>query len=322
MSEASRNIYLALAGLLRIKSEQDVPAWFLDPGMEWAIFADAVALGSRRASPAISQAVVAISEASAGSAGSRWKALNKLAYGKDGPAIWLYESQYKDGRSPGPTTFQIKGIYEKAGLEVSSPELPDHASVELAFLAYLYERQIEEGAEEDIWRKVKKIFSKNHAGKWLPRLGRGLSASEDAAWRAVGRLLIALFERGNEVQPRREKVGLGLPVIGDSGSCSLCGFCAQICPTQALQIYEINNFTELGFQSKLCVYCNKCEEICPEEVLACAGDKISSDVQTLVQSPLAVCPACGTTTVSLAELAYTAEKLGSPAWLAYCQRCR
>ena len=322
MIEETRNIYTALAELLGARSGDELPDWFFNPGGEWKVFNDAVLWGAAGASPAMSQAVVAISEVPSGSTRSRWGSFWQTAYGKGGPKIWLYESQYVDGRCPGPVTFQVKAIYDKAGLAVDGPELPDHAAVELAFLALLVEKQLEEPADRDVWRKIERIFIKNHAGKWLPRLGRGLARSGDAAWHAVGLLLEGVFERGKALPPGGNTGNLGLPWIREKEKCSLCGFCTQACPTQALQIYEDEAATSIGLHDKLCVYCGKCAAICPEKIIGCQGDAVGEGVHMLFQSPRAICPSCGKVTVSLAELKYTAARLGFPEWLAYCQDCR
>ncbi|MGC8779837.1 MAG: hypothetical protein ACP5UQ_03140, partial [Anaerolineae bacterium] len=43
----------------------------------------------------------------------------------------------------------------------------------------------------------------------------------------------------------------------------------------------------------------------------------------LRRSPRATCPACGKPTVSQAELAFVAARLGDhPSWLDYCPACR
>ncbi|MDP1714362.1 MAG: molecular chaperone TorD family protein [Anaerolineales bacterium] len=53
------------------------------------------------------------------------------------PRFWLYESAAKTGKILGAQAFEMAHLYRAAGLESAGPELPDHISLELAFLSHL-----------------------------------------------------------------------------------------------------------------------------------------------------------------------------------------
>jgi ferredoxin len=216
----------------------------------------------------------------------------------------------------------VSALYRQAGLEINGPELPDHAAIELEFLAFLAEQEIVDSEHEREWWKIRQLFIRRHAGRWLPDLGRKLSRSTDPAWAAVGQLLKAILSPPR----RREQIQAqpGLPRIASAEACSLCGFCAQVCPTRALYIDEDSQTTRLLLATGFCVRCRKCERVCEAQTL-----KLDSNLEhrpamiLLRQSPRAICPGCGTVTFSQAELAAVATRLGQhPAWLDYCLECR
>lgn len=89
-----------------------------------------------------------------------------------------YESVYVDkdpladrGLVMGPSTFKVKEFYAKAGLAPSKDfgELPDHIGLELAFMAFLCEK--EAGAEDKDkageYLKLEKAFLEQHLIKWM-----------------------------------------------------------------------------------------------------------------------------------------------------------
>ena len=56
-----------------------------------------------------------------------------------------------------------------------------------------------------------------------------------------------------------------LPMI-DEKKCTVCGDCADICPTGALGL--LNN--QMIFQNPgNCTYCTLCEQICPQKAIRC-----------------------------------------------------
>lgn len=83
----------------------------------------------------------------------------------------------------------------------------------------------------------------------------------------------------------------------DHRACSLCGMCAQGCPTGALAYREKNGQASLSFQASLCALCGLCVEACPEKALGLkrsfAPRLLSGPPQILQESLLARCCRCG-----------------------------
>jgi Ni,Fe-hydrogenase III small subunit/NAD-dependent dihydropyrimidine dehydrogenase PreA subunit len=58
----------------------------------------------------------------------------------------------------------------------------------------------------------------------------------------------------------------GRPVIASAACAADCTACADVCPTQAIQL------TPLGIDLGRCVFCNACAEICPDNKIAFTPD--------------------------------------------------
>ncbi len=317
--EALAEIYQGLAEALA----SPPAAWLAVPGREWPLWQAAVSLAAHSVGEAWQQAVLKMAEVPADALAARREAYRQICRLPARPPLALYECQYADGRFPGPATFTVKRLYAQAGLEVEGAEMPDHVSVELAFLAYLCQQEARGGAEAADWRTARRLFIKQHAGKWLPQVGRTLAHSSFPAWEAVGMLLAASLEpvrlRKSAQASETAKVYPQIAVVED---CNLCGFCVQVCPTQALRIREDESQTELWLLPEKCVSCHKCERVCETDALTLAGEAYHAP-RVLRSSPRAHCPRCGAPTVSQAELSAVAAMLGEhPDWLDTCLNCR
>jgi NAD-dependent dihydropyrimidine dehydrogenase PreA subunit len=221
----------------------------------------------------------------------------------------------------GPQATEVERYYQAAGLEVAGAELPDHVSMELAFLAHTADY----GAPD-----VERDFISKHAGRWLPSLGRALARSGDEVYAPIGQLLAEWVEECAELRPPHGASHTArlprLPVMLQAEACTLCGFCAQVCPTRALAIHETARETSLVLSPVKCVGCNKCERVCEMHTLKMqpsAGEYATSRGSSVLrQSPLARCRGCDEPMVSRAELDFVIRQIGHPAWLDYCSDCR
>lgn len=315
-THALADLYAGLAAILANAARGELPDWFACRGQDWPLFASAKALTTQMAG-----AVAAMAEVGAG---SRKGGCHHLFVGNGRPPIMLYESWHVDGRFPSPTTFAVQAVYRQAGVEPAG-ELPDHAAVELEFLSFLTEREEEDAGQAQQWRAVRRRFLKAHANRWLPQVARRLAQSDDEAWVAVGLLLTAVLALpdGPRTQKRIVQHAVSLPAMQDAVNCTLCGFCAQTCPTRALRISENEQATRLYLLPESCIFCGKCEKVCDEQVLALTGGMNKETAVLLHESPRAICPRCGQPTVSQAEMAAIVHRLGEhPAWLDYCLNCR
>lgn len=311
-------LFQALAEALASPS-YGIPEWICAPGREWPLFEPVVQIAARQPDARWGRAVEALAGVDSASPEARRGEYEILFVGRGRPKIWLYECYHINGRIPGPASFTVKSLYEQAGLEAESAELPDHAALELAFLAYLCEQETQSRDAE--WGAARRLFIKSHAGKWLPAVGRALMACEYPAWRAVGHVLAASLSSRPPMSLKTSEVSR--PQISREVDCDLCGFCVQTCPTRALGIREDDQATSLWLNSGRCVGCDRCVRICPAGVLALEETEPSQNLVLLRQSPRAACPRCGAFTVSKIEIEAIAARLGEhPAWLDNCLDCR
>jgi TorA maturation chaperone TorD len=116
-----------------------------------------------------------------------------------GPHVQPYAAIYLGGEGAslcGPATTWARGFMEWAGFSVA-PEhrvLPDHASVELEFMARMAEREAQALEESDTetaerCRGIQKEFLDKHLGRWLPQFCvRTAEHAELSFYREMARL--------------------------------------------------------------------------------------------------------------------------------------
>lgn len=316
------------------------PDWMCLPGREWPLTRVAARMASDPATrPALRKRIKgpmqALSAIEAEDAAGRLRRHRALFAGSSRPRLWLYESAFLNGRLIGPQTFAVERAYRAAGLAPEGAELPDHASLELEFLACLAE------ADSDAARSEERRFVHAHAGRWLPSLGQQLAEAGEDVYAPIGRLLANFLDAvpaGRAVTDGAEASAPSvsrhvlraprLPVMPDPEGCTLCGFCAQACHARALGVRESDERTSLVLLNPAaCTGCGKCAVVCPtgalrpaEERELCLDGALPGRV--LRASPRMTCPACGAPTVSRAEADFLVSRLGHPAWLDYCIDCR
>lgn len=322
MNQERADLYLALAEVL-----YEVPAWLARPGREWPLFRSARLLAP--VSTAASGAVSALAQIEAEPLPARRARYQALFAGEGCPHCWLYESLHRRGRLLGPETEAVGQLYRQAGLKIPGSELPDHASLELSFLAYLAGQAGAEPEHARRWHKMEQQFVRKHAGRWLPELGRTLATSGDRVYAPVGRLLAEWLEEVVSVPARKSRVQR-LPQV-DVEACTLCAFCVQVCPTGALAIHEDASETVLLLAPERCSGCGRCVITCEPSAMKLRATSAASTTEgqaagskwlSLRRSTRAICCACNQPMVSQAELDFVASRLGRPGWLAYCLSCR
>ncbi|MEI7846267.1 MAG: molecular chaperone TorD family protein [Chloroflexota bacterium] len=302
------DLYTALA-----ESLAEPEPWLCLPGREWPLFE----LASRYLPNSIAVPGMALIQAE--NLLARQERYAALSSGQSGqPRFWLYESAFLTGRILGEATFAVAKCYSQAGLQVDGSELPDGAALELAFLAHL--AQNNPAAEKD--------FLKSHAVLWLPALGQSLARGADPVYAAIGQLLsdwitnvVTLVSAAEMVRP-----GVRIPVLDNAPACTLCGFCAQRCPTRALAIHETSFETALVLLASRCTGCGRCAAVCDTRLLTMepvpVEALVGSKPQALRVSERVACKGCGQPMVSHAEMDYVIHQIGHPDWLDYCPACR
>ena len=320
MNQSRANLYQALAEALA-----EPPEWLALPVGEWPLYQAALQIAPE--SEAARQAVGAMMEISKETLEQRQNRYAVLFAGPNRPQIWIYESGALLGRLFSEITLDVERWYRSAGINIVGAELPDHASLELAFLAYL------SAAEQEDFSRFENDFLQRHVLRWLPELGRSLVSSQDMVYAPIGRLLVDWLEEINPRQaaPRSQKAlrpSRYVPTIHPDQveDCILCGFCSQVCPANALVVRENQQVTGLQLSARRCVGCGKCLPVCEPNILhmekIAPGEERTAAWKTLRKSSRAVCKACGQPLISQAELEFMAIRLGNPAWLELCQDCR
>ena len=312
-------LYLALAEVVA-----EPPGWLALSGKEWPLFACASSLAT--ASKAAARAAEHLAQIGAEPLALRRARYEALLAAPGQPRFSLYESLQRSGRLLGSEMLAVERLYRVAGLEIAGDQLPDHASLELAFLAYLAWKAASDSEHTRQWQRIERHFIRKHAGRWLPEVGRAIAASGDAVYAPVGLLLAQWLEE--TLQRRRNKRPLPqVPRVSQAG-CTFCGFCVQICPTGALQIEEDQTETALLLCASRCSGCGLCIHTCTEgamQLVATGDGRFGAETdswQMLRVSPRAACPGCGEPTVSRAELEFVTSQIGPAPWLEYCLRCR
>ena len=300
----------------------DPPAWMVQAGRAWPLW-PAAALAAEDA-PRLGAAVAALADIPAATLAERRRSYRMLYAGSGRPRIWPYESHHRSGRLMGPETAVLEKLYRAAGLSAVDGELPDHASVELAFLAHLAQLQDEQPARAARWLRLERRFLQLHAGTWLPGLGRSLAETRDPVYGPLGLFLAELFSAPPR-SPRGPVSGAAQrPVAVNAAACTLCSFCVPACPTRALAMAESGRETRLVLQPAACIGCRLCVRACPQHALElrAGGGGTPLPLQTLIKSPRLTCSACGAPTVSEAEFNYVAAQVGSQPWMRLCLTCR
>jgi ferredoxin len=327
------DLYQALAEALA-----EPPEWLALAGCDWPL--TAVVRNLAGSSVNLDGAVTGLAAVPAESLPARRRRYAALAFGPGRPPLWFYESGQREGRLLGQAAGAVARLYQAAGLELAGAELPDHASVELAFLAFLARRQAGEPESSRAWQQLERRFIEEHGGCWLPALGRALAESGDPVYGPVGRLLACCFSTTERPARRRlpdRRQPPRLPTLARPEECTLCTFCVQVCPTRALTVHETGDETILLLLDSRCNGCAKCVGACATAALKLAPRPVADPGQPAVapvengavaqwrplrRSPRAICLACGEAMVSHAELDFVASQIGRPAWLAYCLECR
>ncbi len=81
-------------------------------------------------------------------------------------------------------------------------------------------------------------------------------------------------------------------------ACVGCGACARVCPSDAIEVLDEEDFRVIRVFYGKCTFCARCEEICPEEAITltqthelASYTKEEEYVECKVK--LAKCPICG-----------------------------
>ena len=267
-------------------------------------------------------------------------AFTRLFLGPGRPIAHPYESVYVEGRLAGEAAAQVERSYAEAGLQMSAAgrELPDHVSLELAFMGCLAAQEERDPELRAVWRDRQRRFLHEHLARWLPKFCEKIESSEthpyynDAARAAkeligedVARLSYPLADAESRLSTRsqdsehapsqrsRDHPNIRLGV--NSSLCTLCTLCADNCQPDALTVVCTPTALELAFDPARCNGCRACLRLCPEGAIIinrgpAPGVDAGAPRSVVAAASRAVCPECHHPHVAEPWLERLAERLG------------
>jgi len=237
----------------------------------------------------------------------------RLFVGPGPPVAHPYESVYREGRTMGRTTLDVRRQLVEEGLAPEGRTLPDHIGIELAFMAHLAGREAlawEMGNVDaaQTYLQRQEAFLRDHLLAWLPQFCRRLLAGRPHAHYAGLARYAESFVIGDV---SRVEAWLGGATTAAAGpvarsewwsvtvglGCTLCDICTQVCRPGALRIAyaDLGGEVSLRFETALCDGCAACQHWCPEKAVRVRrvpdGERPASG--ELVRSAMLACPRCG-----------------------------
>lgn len=273
-------------------------------------------------------------------------AYTRLFLGPGRPVAHPYESVYIDGHLVGESTQQVVTCYTEAGLQVcyTDPELPDHISLELAFMAHLVMQEETDSEDALTWRERQHRFLDQHLSRWLPSFCERIERSDAhpfycqaarAACNLVEEDLARLSSKLNEatrflaeddilpLQPEKSGLPSGdqprrhpnIRIHVDPSMCTVCTLCVDNCRQGALAIHLTPTTLGLKFDPAHCNGCRVCLRLCPEDAITLHRDQsllapLSTNENILIATRRVTCPECKRPHIASTWLERLAERLG------------
>ena len=283
-------------------------------------------------------------------------AYTRLFLGPGRPVAHPYESVHVEGHLLGEAAAQVVRCYAEAGLEVSAAdrELPDHVSLELAFMAHLAAQEKADPDQETVWRDRQRRFLHEHLVRWLPQFCEKIECSEahpyysEAAQAAkelveedMARLKSPLPDAEtrpladspeHKLVPRKRSVQHpDMRLAVDLSLCTLCTLCTDNCRPGALTVVCTLTTLSLAFDRTSCNGCRACLRQCPEDAITIDRGPallvpLSMDKSLVISASRVVCPQCHRPHIAEPWLDRLAERLGGGECarrsLSLCLRCK
>jgi TorA maturation chaperone TorD/Pyruvate/2-oxoacid:ferredoxin oxidoreductase delta subunit len=237
----------------------------------------------------------------------------RLFVGPGPPVAHPYESVYREGRTMGRSTLDVRRQLVEEGVAPEGRTLPDHIGIELAFMAHLADREALAWETRDldtgrayVDRQV--AFLRDHLLAWLPQFCRRLLAGRPHAHYASLARYAESFVMGDVSRVEEWLGGDSTAATGPVArrewwsvtvgkECTLCDICTQVCRPGALRRAhsDLRDEVSLHFETALCDGCAACQHWCPEKAVRVRrvpdGERPAGG--ELVRSAMLACPQCG-----------------------------
>ena len=111
-------------------------------------------------------------------------------------------------------------------------------------------------------------------------------------------LLQSLLALAEPASHTLESQDLPFLQIETAVECDVCGLCATLCPSEALQRNDHEGKRVIEFNTSLCIACHLCLEICPRKALRSSTsfnicDVLAGKSMVIAEQVTSTCPRCG-----------------------------
>lgn len=260
-------------------------------------------------------------------------AYTRLFLGPQKPLVYPYESVHIEGQLGGITCDQVKRCYAEAGLKMSTTQhqLPDHISVELAFMAYLAAQEEQDTAQAQTWRQKQRRFLLDHLARWLPSFWQKIENSAAHPYYHEAACTLRMLVEGDLKRSTVTKRYLNIRLSVDTQRCTLCTLCKDSCSPGAISVESTHTALTLLFNRADCNGCRACLRICPENAIILErcpplDQPRRSQQSSMASAPRVICPRCHQPHIALPWLEQLTRRLEDGKFatqsLVYCPPCK
>jgi TorA maturation chaperone TorD/NAD-dependent dihydropyrimidine dehydrogenase PreA subunit len=257
----------------------------------------------------------------------------------------LHESVYFEGRLMGEAASNAASLYAKANLQVNTAlsDLPDHLSLELAFMAHLISQEDQDHHRAEMWCDYQRHFLSQHLARWLPKFchrivevdahphyRQAALAAQKMVTEDLERLSTQHAKPGGQSpeQPPATSQADGarahshqnpercpnIFISVNPSCCTMCIRCTDNCQAGALTTAQTSTELTLLFNPAACNGCRACLRFCPEGAIhlerkASPTVPPPSSRNVLLSAPRVVCPKCNKPHIALPWLERLAIQL-------------
>lgn len=209
----------------------------------------------------------------------------------------------------GNPAIHVRRLMTAEGMAPAGHILPDHVSIELAFMAYLASCEasfweLADGERASRYLHRQESFLQEHLMQWLPQFcNRILTGRPHARYSALARqahsfvaadlVQVQAWSGRSSDEGHIEVDSRDWWRVWVGPDCTLCDICVQVCRPGALRLGLQEQETVLSYEAALCDGCAACQRWCPEETIHVERVEECPAESELVRSAQLACPGCG-----------------------------